>query len=121
MEQQEKSKLNGLYWIIIIVLIIAGIVANSYYNEVAWALRFVGLLGIAILVIAIASRTIQGKKLWKFSLEARTELRKVVWPTKDETIKTTMVIAALVVCMALILWGLDTVLLWAIGWLTGQR
>lgn len=121
MTETAKSKLNGIFWALIFVLVAAGIVANNYFNEIAWALRFAGWIVLAIVVVGLLSRTYEGKKLWRFAQEARVELRKVVWPTKDETIKTTMVIAALVICMAFILWGVDSVLMWAIGWLSGQR
>lgn len=120
-EKKTKSKLNGLLWVVIIVLIVAGVLANYHFSETVWALRLVGWLVLACLVLGIASQTVEGKKFWLFAKDARIELRKVVWPTKDETVKTTMVIAALVIVMAVIMWGLDSFLLWAIGWLTGQR
>ena len=112
------SKLDLFYWLTIAVLIAAGVVANYYFREMAWSLRFAvgivlgcGLLGLAVL-------TSQGKRLWSFSKEARMELRKVVWPTRDETVKTTAVIAALVFAMALILWALDSILLWLVSLFT---
>ena len=49
------------------------------------------------------------------------ELRKVVWPTRQETIQTTLIVVAMVVVAALILWGLDKVFFWLVAWLTGQR
>jgi preprotein translocase subunit SecE len=45
----------------------------------------------------------------------------VVWPTRQETIQTTLVIGAVVVVLALVLWFIDGILVWAVGWLTGQR
>lgn len=112
---------DSLLWMIILVLVVAGIAANSYYNQVAGALRAAGAIVLAIVIIGIALLTSQGKKALTFIKGSRTELRKVVWPTRQETIQTTLVVVAMVVVTALILWGLDTLFLWAISWLTGQR
>jgi preprotein translocase subunit SecE len=49
------------------------------------------------------------------------EMRKVVWPTREETMQTTLVVAGMVIILALLLWGMDSLLVWLIGWLTGQR
>ncbi len=69
----------------------------------------------------VASRTQKGKWVIEFFRDSRMELRKVVWPTREETMQTTLVVAAMVIVLALILWGMDGVLVWLIGWLTGQR
>ncbi len=60
-------------------------------------------------------------RLFAFFKNARAELRKVVWPTRQETLQTALVVVAMVVVLALVLWGLDGVLVWLIGSLTGQR
>jgi preprotein translocase subunit SecE len=65
--------------------------------------------------------TAQGKAVIAFSKDARLELRKVVWPSRPETTQTTLMVIVLVIVMSLILWGIDTFLMWAIGWMTGQR
>ncbi len=57
--------------------------------------------------------------MWKFAKQARIEMRKVVWPTRQDTVRATAIIALLVLVTALILWGMDSVLLWFIGLLTG--
>lgn len=119
MGADQHRKVNGLFWLLAAALVSAGIVANSYFGEVALPLRLAGWIVLACVFIAIIFQTTQGKKFWGFAKEARIELRKVVWPSRQETVKTTMVIAGLVVVMALILWGVDSVLLWAVGLLTG--
>ncbi|MGB0268066.1 MAG: preprotein translocase subunit SecE, partial [Pseudomonadales bacterium] len=58
----------------------------------------------------IALQTHQGRALWTLVNEARVEIRKVVWPTREETTQTTLVVLALVFVMSLILWGLDSLL-----------
>lgn len=117
----SSGKQDALLWVLIAVLLCAGIVAYYYFQELAWALRASAALVLICIIIAIASQTSQGNKAWNFAKEARFELRKVVWPTRQETIQTTMIVVAMVVIMALILWGVDSILMWAVSWLTGQR
>jgi preprotein translocase subunit SecE len=115
----QRPKPNNFLWVIIAVLITAGVVANSYFSSVAWPLRLSGWIVLVIIMVLLAFRTAAGKKFWSFAKEARIELRKVVWPTKDETTRTTMIIAALVIFVSLILWCVDTLLLMAVNWFTG--
>jgi preprotein translocase subunit SecE len=56
-----------------------------------------------------------GREFWQFAQAARVELRKVVWPTRDETVKTTYVVFIFAIVMGLFFWGLD----WILTWLTG--
>lgn len=112
--------LNRLTWLAVIALTCAGIFANHYFGETAWAVRLAGWVVLSCVILLIAVQTVEGKKILAFAKEARVELRKVVWPTREETVKTTMIISALVVAVALLLWGADSILLWAVGWLSGQ-
>jgi preprotein translocase subunit SecE len=114
-----RSKIDTLLWILILVLTAAGVFANYYFGELAWALRFTGWIILICVLLGLAALTVQGKKTWVFAKNARIELLKVVWPTREETIKITMVVAALVLVASIILWGIDSVLLWMVGWLTG--
>jgi preprotein translocase subunit SecE len=120
-ENQEERKLDGLKWCIALVLLLAGLVSNHYYSDVPLLLRLLGWLGVVVVVGLIASTTQKGKWAIDFIRDSRMELRKVVWPTRQETMQITMVVAGMVVILALILWGMDGVLVWLIGWLTGQR
>ena len=117
----EKSKWDSFKWAVVVILVIAGLWANYHYQQIDWALRFAGWIVLMCVVAGIASLTYAGKRLWVFAKESRGELRKVVWPTRQETVQTTMIIIAMVVVMALILWGIDSVLLWLLGIFTGQR
>ena len=117
----QELRFNVLKWTVVFLLIVGGIVANTYYANVAWALRAAAGLVLIAAVILIALRTSVGHQVWIFAKGARIELRKVVWPTRQETIQTTLVVVAMVVIAALILWGVDTLFFWLVGWLTGQR
>ena len=120
-ETPSSTKLDWLKWIIATLLIISGLVANYYYNDQPWPLRLLAWLFLLGIVAALASQTFQGKRALIFARESRMELRKVVWPTRQETVQTTLFVAIMVVVLALILWGIDSFLMWLIGWLTGQR
>ncbi len=120
-EGQRGSTSDWIKWLIAVFLLGAGIVANYYYSNQPWPLRLLGWLFLLGIVAVIVLQTYQGKQALNFARESRMELRKVVWPTYQETVQTTLFVAAMVLVLGLILWGIDGVLMWLIGWLTGQR
>lgn len=120
-ENQGDKWLDRIKWSVSLLLLLAGLVGNHYYSEVSMPLRAVSGLVLLAVVGFILSKTKHGKWVIGFFQESRLELRKVVWPTREETMQTTLVVAVMVVVLALILWGLDGILVWLIGWLTGQR
>src|SRR5689334_21015236 len=86
---QSSDAFNKLKWLIVILLLTAAIVANYYYGQVAWTIRLIAwLLGFPLIVF-IASQTREGKVVLEYILEARVELRKITWPTRQETAQTT--------------------------------
>ena len=78
--------------------------------------RAIALVVLALVAGFVALQTSKGKAFWSLLKEARIEIRKVVWPTRQETAQTTMIVVAVVLVMALILWGLDSLL----GWIVSQ-
>ncbi len=121
MKEKSADLVNRLKWLLVLILLLAGIAANYYYASIPWAIRTsIGIVLLAILA-ALALWTIQGAKAWEFMKAARVELRKVVWPTRQETTQTTLVVVAMVVVTALFLWGVDTLFFWAVSLITGQR
>ncbi len=111
-----KSKKDSFIWVFIVALIAAGVVASYYFRDYAWALRFMMWLALTTLVVVLVAFTSQGKRFWVFLNNAKLELKRVVWPTRDETIKTTAVVAALVFVMSIVLWVIDSILMWIFGW-----
>jgi preprotein translocase subunit SecE len=112
---------NKVKWLAVILLLIGGIVANYHYSQVAWSLRLLAwIVGLPI-IVWIAAQTKQGKLALEFISGARVELRKITWPARQETVQTTFIIAAMVVILSIALWGMDGMLMWLVGWLTGQR
>jgi len=81
----------------------------------------VSVLLVAVgLAIAVFMATERGRLLWKFIQGSRVEIRKVIWPTRQETMQTTLTVFVFALIMALFFWGLDFFLLWITRLLTGQ-
>ena len=111
--------MNSFKWAIAFTLLALGVYGNYHFADQSLTVRVAGLSLAAALAIVIAFQTEKGKRLWRFALDARNELRKVVWPSRQETIQTTVMVLGVVAIISLILWGVDVVLLRAIAWLTG--
>jgi len=79
-----------------------------------------GLVALISAVLAMVLTTELGRTVWNFALESRQEVRKVVWPTREETMRTTLLVFAMVFIVGLILWLLDMFLFWGVRFLTGQ-
>ncbi len=121
-EQPVKKGMDMARWLLIVILLAGGVVANYYYTDtIAWAIRLAGWIVLSCVVLGIAVTTSQGKVAWGFVKAARNELRKVVWPTRDETVKTTAMVVVMVLVAALILWGIDACFMWLISLIAGQR
>ena len=120
-DNQDASRLDYLKWVISVALLVAGIIGNYYYSAVSMPIRVAAWLVILAVAGFVASKTQVGKWVVEFFRDSRLEMRKVVWPTREETMQSTIVVAVMVVVLSILLWGMDSVLVWLIGWLTGQR
>ena len=118
---QPSAAMDVLKWLFVFVLVAGGVVANYYYANVAWAIRLSAGIVIGLVALAIALTTAKGQVAWGFVKAAKNELRKVVWPTRDETVKTTIMVVVMVIVMAMILWGVDALFMWFISVIAGQR
>ena len=103
-----------------VLLVVAGIAAFYYFSEVSILYRVIGLLVVALVVLGLMLTTNIGHNTWSFFLESKQEVRKVVWPTREETTRTTMLVFAMVIAVGGILWLLDMFLFWGVRHLTGQ-
>jgi preprotein translocase subunit SecE len=102
------------------VFMVAGLAAFYYFSEIQLLYRVLGLLVLVLIVLGMMLTTNLGRNLWSFILESKVEVRKVVWPTRDETTRTTLLVFAMVFIVGLILWILDMFLFWGVRLLTGQ-
>jgi preprotein translocase subunit SecE len=102
------------------IVLVAGIVAYNFYEDESLLLRVAGILVALAIAVVIVFQTIQGQVLWRFIQGSRIELRKVIWPTRQETVQTTLTVMVFVLIMGIFFWGLDFFLLWITRLLTGQ-
>ena len=115
----QTGGLDGLKWLLVLVLVAAAVGGNMYYAEYSLLYRVLGVVALAVVAAVIAVQTEKGAAFWRLSKEARTEIRKVVWPTRQETTQTTLIVVAFVLIASLILWGLDTLLGWLVSLVIG--
>jgi len=113
--EAETVGFNGLKWALVVVLVAAAVAGNMYYAEYSLLYRVLGVVLLSVVAIIVAVQTTQGGAFWQLSKEAKVEIRKVVWPTRQETTQTTLIVLAFVLLMSLILWGLDTLLGWLVS------
>ena len=106
-------------WAVVVVLVAGGVVGNWYYQDQSVLIRAIVLVALALIAGFVVLQTERGKMLLELAIEARREIQRVVWPTRQETTQTTFVVLALIVLFALILWGLDSLLSWLVQGVIG--
>ncbi len=115
----EGSSMDTAKLALAVLMLAAGIGGLYYYEAYSLLLRVLGLLAVAGVAVAIAMQTMVGRKVWSFASDSRTEVRKVVWPSRQETIQTTLIVFAMVLVIGIILWLVDMALLAIVRSVTG--
>jgi preprotein translocase subunit SecE len=110
----DKAKLT-----VACLLVVAGIVA-FYALDVSIWLRWAAVAGGIVLGCVVVALSRYGAELKQFFIDSRVELRKIVWPTRNETGMTTLVVFVFVIASGVFFWLLDLVLAWATRAFTGQ-
>lgn len=118
--ETQASGLDTVKLAVALALLCGAVFAFYWYADQSLLMRVLGLIGVAVVCVLIASQTALGRSTWTFIGNTRTEVRKVVWPTRAETTQTALAVLFVVVLMGVVLWLLDMFLLWAIRLLTGQ-
>jgi len=114
------SARDKLLLVIASALIVGGVVAFYYFADLATVIRALMVLAGTVGGIAVAMLSAPGKELWSFIVGSRIEVRKMVWPNRQETMQTTGAVLVFVLVMGVFFWGLDLLLLWATRLITGQ-
>jgi preprotein translocase subunit SecE len=120
----SESTMNALDIVKLVIagaLVAAGIAGYYLLSEQALVLRVLAVIGGTVAGAAVARFTAPGKTVAAFARESIVEVKKVVWPTRKETIQTTAAVFAFVVVMAVFLWVSDKALEWVLyevilGW-----
>jgi preprotein translocase subunit SecE len=113
--ESQRSAFDVIKLIIAVLLVLAGITGFYVYSEESQLYRILGLIAVVLLAAGIALSTASGKGLLAFMKNARTEVRKMVWPTRIETMQTTLMVVVIVILLAIFLWLVDMLLGFGIG------
>jgi preprotein translocase subunit SecE len=109
---------DKLKLIIAAALMVAAIALFYTYSEYSTLLRVLGLLAVAVLSLLIAAQSAPGATALSYIKDTQVEVRKVVWPTRQETVRTTLIVIVMVIVVAIMLWAFDSFLGWAVRTLT---
>lgn len=106
--EEKVYRLDAAKWLLVVAIVAAGVVGNSHFSAESILYRALGLLVLAAVAVVVALQTAKGVAIADIVRGALVELRKVVWPSRQETNQTTLIVLAVVFVMAIILWLLDT-------------
>lgn len=117
--ETQSNPMDMLKWLIVIALL-GGVVAGNYvYEELSVLYRALGAVAGVVIAGVVAASTTKGSAFLTFAKDSRTEVRKVVWPTRQEATQTTLIVLAATVVMSLLLWGLDGIIVRVVSFITG--
>ncbi len=116
---ESVNSFDGLKWAVVALLVVVGVGGNYYFSAESLLYRVIGLVALGVVAAVVAFQTDKGRVFWELLKDAKAEVRKVVWPTRQETVQTTLVVVAVVLIMGLVLWGLDSLLGWLVSSLIG--
>lgn len=121
---KQQSPLDIVLWFIALTLLFGATMANSYLpkywiaaNDV-WV-RVGVIVGCVIIALALLYVTRQGKNFIQLLKDSRVELRRVTWPTKEETVTSSWHVIVVVIITAILLWCFDTIFSWLMKLIIG--
>jgi len=116
---QSASRFDSLKWLVVFVLVAAGVVGNQYFGAESLLYRVMALVVLGLVAAFVALQTSRGQRFAILLKEARVEIRKVVWPTRPELVQTTGIVVIFVLVVALMLWGMDSLVSWLVAGFIG--
>ncbi|NNF52322.1 MAG: preprotein translocase subunit SecE [Gammaproteobacteria bacterium] len=99
--------------VLALAVLLGGIVAYYWFEDASQLLRVAGVLLAVVLSIVLFMQTQMGRELWEFIQGSRVEIRKVIWPNRQETMQTTIAVIGFTIIMGVFFWLLDMFLSWA--------
>lgn len=117
--EEQGNSLDMVKWGVVILLLAAAVIGNQYFSDTSVLVRVLAVVGAFAVAGVIALQTAKGKMALAFARESQIEVRKVIWPTRQEALNTTFIVLAATGVLALILWGLDAILLRIVNFITG--
>jgi preprotein translocase subunit SecE len=119
-EVEVTDKLDTFKLVLAVAVLVVGVSGFYYYEVQALLYRVLALLVFVAVALGIVYTTQLGQSVIGFGRESRAEVRKVVWPTRQETVQTTLMVIVAVIILGILLWLIDMVLVSAVQYLTGQ-
>ena len=113
--EQPTSAIDTFKLMTAVLVLLAGVVGFYYFEDESQLLRVLGMLAVAVVAFLIAATSDVGKRSLGFVKDARVEIRKVVWPTRQETLQTTVAVLFMVILVAIMLWLFDMLLGWSVA------
>ena len=114
------SWLDSVKLIVALLLLLGGIVGYYHFDDYPTLARVLGVLAATGVAVIVAMQTLKGRTFLGFVAEAQIEVRKVVWPTRAETLQATLAVVVMVIVLGVMLWMFDMLLLKVVKILTGQ-
>tara|TARA_B100001094_G_scaffold332964_1_gene407566 strand:- start:13055 stop:13435 length:381 start_codon:yes stop_codon:yes gene_type:complete len=118
-EVQNGRSLDLIKWAFVAVLTSVAIAVNEVFDDVWVLYRSIGVAIALIFAAVIALQTDKGKQFVAFSKESEKEVRKVIWPSRQEATNTTLIVFAVTALFGVILWGLDSLLVTIVNLILG--
>lgn len=117
--ENSSNPLDLVKWLVVLVLLGGAVAANTIYEDISVLYRALGVVAAVLVAGFIAASTEKGSSFLTFAKDARTEVRKVVWPTRQEATQTTIIVLVATAFMSLVLWGLDLIIVQLVSFITG--
>lgn len=117
--ENPSNALDMVKWLVVIALLGGLVTANTMYGEISVLYRALAAVVVVVIAGFIAATTTKGSAFLTFAKESRMEVRKVVWPSRQEANQTTLIVLLATLVMALILWGIDGILVRLVSFITG--
>ncbi|MCP4287919.1 MAG: preprotein translocase subunit SecE [Gammaproteobacteria bacterium] len=113
--EQSSSAIDTFKLMTALLVLITGVAGFYYFEEESQLLRVLGMLAVGVVAFFIAATSVPGRRGLGFVKDARVEVRKVVWPTRQESVQTTIAVLIMVIIVAIMLWAFDSFLGWGVS------
>lgn len=117
--EDQGNSMDAVKWGAVALLVAAAVIGNQYFDAYSVLYRAIAVVIAIGIALFVAAQTTKGKAAVTFAAEARLEVRKVVWPTRQETTQTTLIVFAVTALVALCVWLLDMGLVKIVNLITG--
>ncbi|ARS52104.1 MULTISPECIES: preprotein translocase subunit SecE [Kushneria] len=115
----QDTRFDALKWAAAVVLVAVAVAGNVYFADQPMIYRVIGVVVLVVAALGIALTTSRGRELTSLARNAKKEIQRVVWPTRQETFQTTAIVLGAVVIVGLLLWLIDMFFGWLVSTLIG--